>query len=104
MGNQGQAFISRDGGDSWRAVKPFTPEHLFDVTAHDGEWLTTGDRGALFRSRTPASEWQAWTPDGLDKSYHSRLLDTADGVVLIGHQLGLLRQDDLHLWPREHQQ
>jgi photosystem II stability/assembly factor-like uncharacterized protein len=104
VGNQGQVFISRDGGDSWQAVNAFTPEHLFDVTVHDGEWLTTGDRGALFRSRTPANEWQAWTPDGLDKSYHSRLLDTANGVVLIGHQLGLLRQDDLQLWPREHQQ
>ena len=104
VGNQGQAFLSTDGGDSWQAVKPFTREHLFDVAVHRGEWLTTGDRGALFRTQTPSGTWQAWTPDGLDKSYHSRLLDTADGVVLIGHQLGLLRQDDLQLWPREQQQ
>lgn len=104
VGNQGQAFLSKDGGDSWQAVKPFTREHLFDVAVHRGEWLTTGDRGALFRTQTPSGTWQAWTPDGLDKSYHSRLLDTADGVVLVGHQLGLLRQDDLQLWPREQQQ
>ncbi|UTW08923.1 WD40/YVTN/BNR-like repeat-containing protein [Pseudomonas benzenivorans] len=104
VGNQGQAFISTDGGDTWQAVKRFTREHLFDVTVHRGEWLATGDRGALFRSREPAGTWQSWTPNGLDKSYHSRLLDTADGVVLIGHQLGLLRQDDLRLWPREQQQ
>lgn len=104
VGNQGQVFLSEDGGDSWRALKRFTREHLFDVTVHRGEWLSTGDRGSLFRSQTPASGWLAWTPQGLDKSYHSRLLDTADGVVLIGHQLGLLRQDDLQLWPREQQQ
>lgn len=104
VGNQGQVFTSVDGGDSWQALAPFTREHLFDITVHAGEWLTTGDRGALFRTRTPTGPWQAWTPPGLDKSYHSRLLDTADGVVLIGHQLGLLRQDDLQLWPRELQQ
>lgn len=104
VGNQGQAFISHDGGDSWQSLTPFTREHLFDVAVHHGEWLATGDRGALFRTRSPSATWQAWAPEGLDKSYHSRLLDTADGVVLIGHQLGLLRQDDLQLWPGEQQQ
>lgn len=104
VGNQGQMLISRDGGDSWQARQPFTREHLFDITEHHGQWLVTGDRGALFRASEPGSGWQAWIPDGLDKSYHSRLLDSADGVVLIGHQLGLLRQDDLQLWPREQQQ
>lgn len=104
VGNQGQAFLTKDAGDTWEPLESFTREHLFDVVFHRGEWLTTGDRGALFRSRTPAAGWQAWVPNGLDKGYHNRLLDTADGVVLIGHQIGLLRQDDLQLWPREQNQ
>lgn len=104
VGNRGQVFVSQDGGDSWQALKPFTREHLFDIAEHHGQWLASGDRGALFRAPEPTGSWQAWTPDGLDKSYHSRLLDTRDGVVLIGHQLGLLRQDDLQLWPREQHQ
>jgi photosystem II stability/assembly factor-like uncharacterized protein len=104
VGNQGQAFLTEDAGDTWRPLERFTREHLFDVVFHRGEWLTTGDRGALFRSRSPASGWQAWAPKGLDKGYHNRLLDTADGVVLIGHQLGLLSQDELQLWPREQEQ
>lgn len=104
MGNQGQAFLTKDAGDTWEPLESFTREHLFDVVFHRGEWLTTGDRGALFRSRTPAAGWQAWVPNGLDKGYHNRLLDTADGVVLIGHQIGLLSQDDLQLWPREQNQ
>lgn len=104
VGNRGQAFISYDAGDSWQALPQFTGEHLFDITVHHGEWIVTGDRGALFRTKDPASTWQDWNPQGLDKSYHSRLLDTANGVVLIGHQLGLLDQDDLQLWPREQKQ
>lgn len=104
VGNQGQAYLSEDAGDTWHRIKPFTREHLFDIAVHHGKWLATGDRGALFRSPAPSGGWQAWTPEGLDKSYHSRLLDTAEGVVLIGHQLGLLRQDDLQRWPREQQQ
>lgn len=104
VGNQGQAFITQDGGDSWKTLPSFTREHLFDISVHNGQWITTGDRGALFHTQDPTGTWRSWTPQGLDKSYHSRLLDTADGVVLIGHQLGLLRQDDLQIWPREQQQ
>jgi len=104
VGNQGQAFISYDAGDSWTEMTPFTQDHLFDIGIQRGMWVTTGDRGALFRSQTPAGSWQAWTPQGLDKSYHNRLLATADGMVLIGHQIGLLRQDNLQLWPGETQQ
>ncbi|WP_152224286.1 YCF48-related protein [Pseudomonas sp. SCB32] len=101
VGNRGEVYLSRDGGDSWQAVPHFTTEHLFDVAMHGGEWLVTGDRGVLFRSSDPAGGWQSWSPAGFDKSYHSRLLDSDHGVVLIGQQLGLLRQDDLQLWPQE---
>lgn len=101
VGNRGEVYLSRDGGDDWQAVAHFTSEHLFDVAVHNGHWLVTGDRGALFRSDDPASGWQAWTPAGLDKSYHSRLLDSQHGVVVIGQQLGLLREDDLQIWPQE---
>lgn len=104
VGNQGQAFITHDSGDSWEQLAQFTPDHLFDVSIHNDMWVTTGDRGALFRSKTPSATWQAWLPQGLDKSYHNRLLNTADGLVLIGHQLGLLHQDSLQLWPGEKQQ
>lgn len=101
VGNRGEVYLSRDGGDDWQAVAHFTTEHLFDVAVHRGEWLVTGDRGALFRSTDPQQGWQAWAPAGLDKSYHSRLLDTDRGVVLVGQQLGLLSNDDLQLWPQE---
>ncbi|MDH0893403.1 MULTISPECIES: YCF48-related protein [unclassified Pseudomonas] len=104
VGNRGQAFVSRDGGDSWQPIERFTSEHLFDVVERDGLWVTTGARGALFRSRSPAGSWQAWSPEGLDLSYHNRLLATAEGVVLIGQQLGLLRDDALHIWPGEQEQ
>ena len=101
VGNRGQAFISHDGGDSWRPIAPFTSEHLFDVVERDGQWLVTGARGALFRSEDPQRQWRAWTPEGLDMSYHNRLLATDDGVVLIGQQLGLLHGDQLQIWPGE---
>lgn len=101
VGNRGEVYLSRDGGSDWQAVTHFTTEHLFDVAVHHGEWVVTGDRGALFRSHDPQQGWQAWMPAGLDKSYHSRLLDTDPGVVLIGQQLGLLSHDNLHLWPQE---
>ncbi|MBD9482044.1 glycosyl hydrolase [Pseudomonas sp. PDM14] len=104
VGNRGEVYLSRNGGDDWQAVAHFTSEHLFDVAVHDGHWLVTGDRGALFRSDDPAGGWQAWTPAGLDKSYHSRLLDSQHGVVVIGQQLGLLREDDLQIWPQERAQ
>lgn len=103
VGNQGQAFISHDSGDNWQQITQFTQDHLFDVSIHNGTWVTTGDRGALFRTKVPGGTWQAWVPQGLDKSYHNRLLKTADGLVLIGHQLGLLSQDNLQLWPGETQ-
>ncbi|MEN0107076.1 MAG: YCF48-related protein [Pseudomonas sp.] len=101
VGNRGEVYLSHDAGDSWQAVAHFTREHLFDVAVHNGHWLVTGDRGALFRSDNPAGTWQAWTPAGLDKSYHSRLLDSEHGVVVIGQQLGLLRDNDLQIWPQE---
>lgn len=103
VGNQGQAFISNNSGDSWEQLPQFTPDHLFDISVQRGMWVTTGDRGALFRTKNPAGAWQAWQPQGLDKSYHNRLLKTADGLVIIGHQLGLLGQDNLQLWPEETQ-
>ncbi|MCO5785815.1 glycosyl hydrolase [Pseudomonas sp. G11-1] len=101
VGNRGQAFISHDGGDSWNMIPAFTDEHLFDVVERNGQWLVTGARGALFRSSNPQRQWQAWAPEGLDMSYHNRLLATADGVVLIGQQLGLLHGDQLQIWPGE---
>ncbi|WP_300728270.1 YCF48-related protein [Pseudomonas sp.] len=101
VGNRGEVYLSSDSGDHWQALPHFTTEHLFDVAVHDGHWVVTGDRGALFRSDNPASGWQAWTPAGLDKSYHSRLLDSEHGVVVIGQQLGLLRDNDLQIWPQE---
>lgn len=103
VGNQGQAFISYDGGDNWKALTTFTSDHLYDINVQLGQWVTTGDRGALFRTTNPAGTWQSWTPKGLDKSYHSRLLNTSEGMVLIGHQIGLLHQDSLQLWPKEQQ-
>lgn len=104
VGNRGELYLSRDGGNNWQAVAHFTTEHLFDVAVHEGHWLVTGDRGALFRSQNPATGWEAWTPGGFDKSYHSRLLDSQHGVVVIGQQLGLLRNDDLQIWPQERAQ
>lgn len=101
VGNSGQAFITHDGGDSWSQIPAFTTEHLYDVVEHKGQWVTTGARGALFRSNAPQRRWDVWTPDGLDMSYHNRLLATADGVVLIGQQLGLLHGDQLQIWPGE---
>lgn len=103
VGNQGQAFISHDSGDTWQQISQFTQDHLFDISIHQGVWVTTGDRGALFRSKDPAGAWQVWLPQGLDKSYHNRLLETADGLVIIGHQLGLLGQENMQLWPGEKQ-
>lgn len=103
VGNQGQAFISNDSGDTWQQIAQFTQDHLFDISVDSGLWVTTGDRGALFRTKAPAGTWQVWLPQGLDKSYHNRLLKTADGLVIIGHQLGLLGQDNLQLWPGETQ-
>lgn len=101
VGNGGQMFISHDGGDSWNLVPAFTTEHLFDVVERDGQWLVTGARGALFKTDSPDGPWQAWAPEGLDLSYHNRLLATADGVVLIGQQLGLLHDEQLTIWPGE---
>lgn len=101
VGNRGQVYLSRNGGDSWDAVPAFTNEHLFDVVEHDGRWLVTGARGALFRADSPEGPWHAWTPEGLDMSYHNRMLASAGGVVLIGQQLGLLHGDELEIWPGE---
>lgn len=101
VGNRGQVFISHDAGDHWKQLPAFTSEHLFDVVERDGQWLVTGARGALFRTDDPERQWQAWAPEGLDMSYHNRLLATADGVVLIGQQLGLLHGDQLQIWPGE---
>lgn len=101
VGNSGQAFISHDGGDNWNQIPAFTTEHLYDVVEHKGQWITTGARGALFRSTEPQRHWAAWEPEELDMSYHNRLLATADGVVLIGQQLGLLHGDQLQIWPGE---
>ena len=101
VGNRGEAYLTRDAGDSWRPVEKFTSEHLFDVVVHDGRWIVTGDRGALLRSSDPEAGWQTWTPEGLDKSYHSRLLGVPGGVLLVGQQIGLLEQDELKIWPSE---
>jgi len=101
VGNRGEAYLTRDGGDSWTPIAKFTSEHLFDVVVHDGQWIVTGDRGALLRSSNPESGWQTWTPKGLDKSYHSRLLSMPEGVLLVGQQIGLLEQDELKIWPSE---
>jgi photosystem II stability/assembly factor-like uncharacterized protein len=104
VGNRGEAYLTLDAGDSWQAIPKFTSEHLFDVVVHQGQWVATGDRGALMRSSDPAADWQAWTPPALDKSYHSRLLATHDGVILIGQQIGLLTKDELEIWPAERAQ
>lgn len=101
VGNRGQAFISLDGGDQWRQIPAFTSEHLFDVVEHNGLWVTTGARGVLFRSKDPQRKWDAWAPEGLDLSYHNRLLATRNGVVIIGQQLGLLHGDEMQIWPGE---
>lgn len=101
VGNRGEAYLTRDGGDNWQAIENFTSEHLFDVVVRDGQWIVTGDRGALLRSSNPESGWQTWAPQGLDKSYHSRLLGVPGGVLLVGQQIGLLEQDELKIWPSE---
>lgn len=101
VGNRGEAYLTQDAGDSWQPIKRFTSEHLFDVVVHDGQWIVTGDRGALLRASNPEGEWQTWAPEGLDKSYHSRLLSVAGGVLLVGQQIGLLEQDKLTIWPSE---
>lgn len=101
VGNRGEVFLSRDGGSNWQAVKYFTNEHLFDVVMHENQWFITGDRGALFRSDDPAIGWKSLSPAGFDKGYHSRLLSSQQGVVVIGQQVGLLMGDDFQIWPKE---
>ena len=105
VGNRGGFYLSENAGANWREVPAFTEEHLYDVTFHQGRWIATGDRGALYQSReaVPTRGWQRWTPDGLDKSYHSRLLNTDRGVLLVGKQVGLLNADELQLLIKENQ-
>ena len=105
VGNRGGFYLSENAGESWREVPAFTEEHLYDVTFNEGRWIVTGDRGALYQSReaVPAKGWQRWSPAGLDKSYHSRLLNTDRGVLLIGKQVGLLGAEDLRLLIKENQ-
>lgn len=103
VGNRGGFYLSENAGETWREVPAFTEEHLYDVTWHQGRWIVTGDRGALYQSSEaiPERGWQRWTPQGLDKSYHSRLLNTEQGVLLIGKQIGLLDAESLRLLIKE---
>ncbi|MCU1719046.1 YCF48-related protein [Pseudomonas sp. 5P_3.1_Bac2] len=105
VGNRGGLYLSEDAGANWRQVPAFSEEHLYDVIWSDGRWIATGDRGALYQSHQaiPAKGWQRWSPAGLDKSYHSRLLNTEHGVLLIGKQVGLLGAEDLRLLIKENQ-
>ncbi|UVO16578.1 YCF48-related protein [Stutzerimonas stutzeri] len=103
VGNRGGVYLSENGGQNWRELPPFTEEHLYDVTFHEQRWIATGDRGALYQSRNavPDQGWQRWSPASLDKSYHSRLVNTDRGVLLVGKQVGLLEAQDLRLLIKE---
>lgn len=100
VGNRGQAFHTTDGGSRWQPVAPFTSEHLYDVLAQAGGWLTLGDRGVLFAGEGGTARWRALAPDGFGKAYHVRLVAAGDGNVAVGRGIGLLETDgNYRRWP-----
>ncbi|MEQ6328893.1 YCF48-related protein [Pseudomonas chengduensis] len=97
VGNAGHLYLTENGGDDWRAVTPFTSDHLHDVTVQGGLWRVVGDNGTYFQSNKPGSGWKNAAIDfgELGKGYLTRILPLEGGDLLVGRQLTMVRDGHL---------
>lgn len=97
VGNAGHIYLSQDGGDSWRSLTPFSRDHLHDVVVQDGLWSVVGDNGTYFQSDKPSDGWKNVAIDfgELGKGYLTRILPLAEGDLLVGRQLSMVRDGRL---------
>jgi photosystem II stability/assembly factor-like uncharacterized protein len=91
VGANGLVLESRDGGNSWRELAPFTQSALLDVSCDTSPRLMVGQQGMVFREQDGAFQ-------AVDSGTDARLLSVdsnADGLAMAVGGFGtVLRSSD----------
>lgn len=101
VGLSGTVLVSADGGQGWREMPKPTREHLNCVVWDGSNWVAVGDKGVRVNADASAAQWTAGRISERDLSWRTQIVKAADGYVLAGANLSLLRDDELRIFGRE---
>lgn len=90
-GLRGRVFRSTDGGKTWSARQLSVPVLIMSgIRLRSGTVILAGLSGNFFVSDDAGRTFRNWKPAGYNGSV-SALLETADGALLVGGELGVVR-------------